>query len=88
LFDVPSAAMSPERETEQTQRRRRVAAALRTLTPEQREVVQLAFFSGFTHTELAARLQQPLGTVKTRIRMGMMKLREQLEAGTTSIGCS
>jgi RNA polymerase sigma-70 factor (ECF subfamily) len=79
LCDVPSAAMSPERETEQTQRRRRVAAALRTLTPEQREVVQLAFFSGFTHTELAARLQQPLGTVKTRIRMGMMKLREQLE---------
>ena len=79
LFDVPSGAMSPERETEATQRRRRIAAALRTLTPEQREAVQLAFFSGFSHTELAERLQQPLGTVKTRIRMGMMKLREQLE---------
>ncbi|PWU05886.1 MAG: hypothetical protein C5B51_13450 [Terriglobia bacterium] len=78
-FDFPASSISPERETQETQRRRRVAAALQTLSPEQREVVQLAFFSGLTHSELATRLQQPLGTVKTRIRMGMMKLREQLE---------
>jgi len=38
----------------------------------------LAFFSGLTHTELAARLNQPLGTVKTRVRQGMMKIRELL----------
>ena len=77
-FDLPSAGLSPERQTEDMQTRRRVTAALQTLPPEQREVVRLAFFAGLTHSELAARLQQPLGTVKTRLRMGMMKLREQL----------
>jgi len=77
-FDVPSEGISPERHTEEMQRRRRVTAALQTLPPEQREVVRLAFFGGLTHSELAARLQQPLGTVKTRLRTGMMKLREQL----------
>lgn len=77
-FDLPSGGPTPEHQSEQTQRRRHVTAALQTLPPEQREVVRLAFFAGLTHSELAARLQQPLGTVKTRLRMGMMKLREQL----------
>jgi RNA polymerase sigma-70 factor (ECF subfamily) len=77
-FDLPSGGTSPERQSEEAQRRRRVNAALQTLPPEQREVVRLAFFAGLTHSELAARLQQPLGTVKTRLRTGMMKLREQL----------
>lgn len=77
-FDLPSGGISPERQSEETQRRRRVIAAVQTLPPEQREVVRLAFFGGLTHSELAVRLQQPLGTVKTRLRTGMMKLREQL----------
>lgn len=77
-FDLASEGTSPERQTEEMQRRHRVTAALQTLPPEQREVVRLAFFAGLTHSELAARLQQPLGTVKTRLRTGMMKLREQL----------
>jgi RNA polymerase sigma-70 factor, ECF subfamily len=68
----------PHRETEISQHRSRVASALETLPPEQREVIQLAFFSGLTHTELAAQLNQPLGTVKTRVRQGMMKIRELL----------
>jgi RNA polymerase sigma-70 factor (ECF subfamily) len=58
--------------------RREVAAALETLAPEQREAIELAYWYGYSHSELAVRLGQPLGTVKTRIRMGMMKLRSQL----------
>ena len=62
--------------------RGRVRAALETLPREQREALELGFFSGLTHTELAVRLDQPLGTVKTRIRQGMIKLREILGEAT------
>lgn len=58
------------------------AEALRSvfgrLSAEQREVIDLAFFSGLTQPEIAAQLQQPLGTVKARIRRGMLKLRDFL----------
>ncbi len=73
-----STELGPDRETEISQRRRRVVSALDTLPPEQRQVIELAFFSGLTHTELAAQLNQPLGTVKTRVRQGMIKMRELL----------
>ena len=59
---------------------REVQVALKTLAPEQREAIELAYWYGYSHSELAARLGQPLGTVKTRIRMGMMKLRSELGA--------
>jgi RNA polymerase sigma-70 factor, ECF subfamily len=77
-YDAPSGGISPEQQTEDTQRRRHVLAALATLPADQRQVVELAFYSGLTHSELAERLMQPLGTVKTRIRAGMARLREQL----------
>ncbi len=57
-----------------------VRAALDALTPEQREVIDLAYYGGLSHSEIAARTGQPLGTVKTRTRLGMMKLREMLKA--------
>jgi RNA polymerase sigma-70 factor, ECF subfamily len=56
-----------------------VRTALDTLPPEQREVIEMAYYLGLSHSEIAASLGQPLGTVKTRTRLGMMKLREQLK---------
>jgi RNA polymerase sigma-70 factor, ECF subfamily len=55
-------------------------AALATLTPEEREAIETAFFAELTHAEAAARLNQPLGTIKTRIRSGLHKLRQALTA--------
>ncbi len=52
--------------------------ALSALRPEQRDVVVLAYFGGLTHFEIARRLRQPLGTVKTRMRLGLRKMREVL----------
>ena len=56
--------------------RARIKQALSTLRSEQREVVVLAYFGGLTHSEIAKRLGQPLGTVKTRMRLALKKLRE------------
>ena len=56
----------------------RVRFVLNNLPPEQREVIKLAFFGDLTHHEIAAQLGQPLGTVKARIRRGLLKLRERL----------
>lgn len=61
------------------ERQRIVRMALDSLPPEQREVIEMAYYLGLSHSEIAARLGQPLGTVKTRTRLGMMKLREQLK---------
>src|SRR4051794_39771879 len=53
-------------------------AALAALTPDEREAIETTFFAGLTHAEAAARLNQPLGTIKTRIRSGLQKLRHTL----------
>lgn len=55
-----------------------VRGALGALSAEQREALELAYYGGLSHSEIAERLGQPLGTVKTRIRLGMMKLRDLL----------
>ncbi|MGA2244005.1 MAG: sigma-70 family RNA polymerase sigma factor [Verrucomicrobiota bacterium] len=57
-----------------------VRAALGALPRDQRTAIELAFFGGLSHHEIAAALNEPLGTVKARIRRGMMKLRDGLEA--------
>ena len=48
------------------------------MPPAQRNAVEMAYFEGLTHQEIAARTATPLGTVKTRVRLGLMKLRERL----------
>ncbi len=53
-------------------------AALTTLTPDERQSIETTFFGGLTHAEAAERLNQPLGTIKTRIRSGLHKLRRAL----------
>jgi RNA polymerase sigma-70 factor (ECF subfamily) len=53
-------------------------AALAALKPEERQAIEATFFAGLTHLEAAQRLNQPLGTVKTRIRSGLHKLRHAL----------
>ena len=55
-----------------------VRAAIQKLSKDQRDAIELAFFSSLTQTEISERLGEPLGTVKARIRRGMMKLRELL----------
>jgi RNA polymerase sigma-70 factor (ECF subfamily) len=57
---------------------RALRSALTALTPGEREAIEAAFFSELTHTEVAVRLNQPIGTVKTRIRSGLHKLRKAL----------
>ena len=53
-------------------------AALATLSPNERQAIETTFFAGLTHAQAAARLNQPLGTIKTRIRSGLHKLRDTL----------
>jgi RNA polymerase sigma-70 factor, ECF subfamily len=57
---------------------RLLKAALNVLTPEERQAIETAFFSEMTYREVATKLCQPLGTVKTRIRSGLAKLRQTL----------
>jgi RNA polymerase sigma-70 factor, ECF subfamily len=58
---------------------RLLRSALQTLTPDERQAIETAFFSELTYDQVATRLNQPLGTVKTRIRSGLGKLRQVLD---------
>jgi RNA polymerase sigma-70 factor, ECF subfamily len=55
-----------------------IRSAMQTLPPEQSHVIELAYFGGFTHTEIAEILEMPVGTVKGRMRLGLAKLRDRL----------
>ncbi len=61
-----------------------VREALKGLPPEQRQVVEMSYFGGFTQVEIAAKTEQPLGTVKTRMRLALKKLRTALRERLTA----
>jgi len=63
-----------------------VRTALGHLPSEQSQVIELAYFGGFTHTEIAAMLDTPVGTVKGRMRLGLEKMRHALGTGQVSLG--
>jgi RNA polymerase sigma-70 factor (ECF subfamily) len=65
-------------DVEHAERRQIVRAALSELPAEQREALELGYFSGLSQSEIAQRTGQPLGTVKTRMRLAIQKLRDRL----------
>ncbi len=68
----------PEALAETRQRQQSVREAIAALPPDQRQALALAYFKGYSQSEIAAELGEPLGTIKTRIRLGMQKLRQVL----------
>ena len=73
----PSEAFS---EMLRSSQREQVREAMNTLPPEQLKILELAYFSGYTHTEIAELLGLPLGTVKGRMRLGLKKIKEYFES--------
>lgn len=78
VFDLEVEAENPEQVSLFSEKRRQVRTVLAGLSKEQREVIEIAYFGGYTQTEIADRLGIPLGTVKTRMRTGLMKMKESL----------
>ena len=74
----PAPAESPESSASVSEQQRAVRKVLETLPSDQRTLIEHAYYMGLTQSELAERFRLPLGTVKTRVRTGMMALREQL----------
>lgn len=75
----------PEGQVELHMEQQQVRAALEALPEEQRQVLALAYFEGYSQHEIAERLNQPLGTVKTRTRLAMQKLRDILGAERAAV---
>jgi len=75
---APEGADDPQAGLLLAERRVAVRAAMTRLPPAQRQVIELAYFGGLTQVEIAEVTGDPLGTVKTRVRLGMQKLREYL----------
>lgn len=79
-MEIPGTQMEqPEKQVELRGDQQRVRHAMAQLPEEQRAVLLLAYFQGLSQPEMAAALNQPLGTVKTRVRLGLQKLRRLLE---------
>ena len=79
LERLPSSEPSVESQVTQSLDRERIVRALATLPDNQREVIELAYFEGYSQSEMAELLSQPLGTIKTRVRLAMQKLRTTLQ---------
>ena len=77
---MASPGIEPDRQAEQADLRARVYQSLASLPDNQRQVIEMAYFGGLSHSEIANALNEPLGTVKTRVRAAMTKLRAALSA--------
>ena len=84
-FDRSHADLNPEMAAISGSRRRIIQDVLAGLAPEQLEVLQLAFFEGLSQSEIAGRTGIPLGTIKSRIRTGMVRMRGLLEPQAGSL---
>jgi RNA polymerase sigma-70 factor (ECF subfamily) len=71
---------TPFEQASLTERSQQVRNALGQLSQEQRQVLEMSYYDGLSQTEIAQQLNIPLGTVKTRSRLGLLKLRQSLEA--------
>ena len=82
--ELPNVVVAPEYEKALDDRRRaeRVRALMTSLSPQQKRAIELAYFEGLSHSEIAATLKEPLGTVKSWIRNGLLRLKEGLQAST------
>ncbi|GJL62784.1 MAG: DNA-directed RNA polymerase sigma-70 factor [Nitrospirales bacterium] len=78
IEDAPATKANPEESSASSEQRRVLQQALASLTSDQRKAIEMAYFGGLTHREIAAQIGEPLGTVKTRVRLGMVKLRNIL----------
>jgi RNA polymerase sigma-70 factor, ECF subfamily len=79
-FEADGVASGADEALESHDQERLLRMALTALTATEREAIETAFFHDCTHSEVASRLNQPLGTIKTRIRTGLLKLRDRLLA--------
>src|SRR5712691_429893 len=82
---ITTTATDPQQAWHVKEQNQALQNALEVLAPEERQVIESAFFSELTYPGVAAKLDQPLGTVKTRIRSGLSKLRQKLEATLKAI---
>ena len=80
-IDPPVASEAPAQRAEQRELSDRVGVALGALAPQQRQVLELAYFAGLSQSEIAARVGAPLGTVKSWTRQALVKMREAIPAG-------
>lgn len=78
--DEPAPTADPSQQTADAERRKIVSSALDQLDPAQRQAIESAYYDGLSHSEIAAKLNKPLGTVKTWIRQGLIRLRDSLRS--------